>query len=114
MHTLTFLQQALAKRTPSGGTDNQSIVSLPLNTGEVDETHDEIEGSPDNRLSSSCVQGGSSGTVPCVSFGGEGVLEDSGGLTHKSVEVLAKQLEVGASCNLPLSCSPHEYNLSDK
>lgn len=89
------------KRTPSSGADSQAAVPpSPFATGEMDEGQDDTEGSSAGKLSSS-ASGASSATAAAApglagssGTGNDGGLEDSGALTSKSVEALAKQLEV--------------------
>ena len=92
--------QALVKRTPSSGADSQGAVPpSPFATGEMDEGQDDTEGSSAGKLSSS-AGGSSSAAVTAAGLAGSsgtgngGGFEDSGALTSKSVEALAKQLEV--------------------
>ena len=88
------------KRTPSSGADSQvAVPPSPFATGEMDEGHDAAEGSTSGKVSSSAI-GASSSTAAAASgvtgssgTGNDGGLEDSA-LTSKSVEALAKQLEV--------------------
>ena len=90
----------MVKRTPSSGGDSQvAVPPSPFASGEMDEGHDDAEGSTSSKVSSS-VSGASSSTaaatpgIACSSgTGNDGGLEDSA-LTSKSVEALAKQLEV--------------------
>ena len=96
MHTLF---QALVKRTPSSGVESQSTVPpSPFAMGEMDEGQDDTEGSSAGKQSSLAAGAGSSATAAGLagSSGTEngGGLEDTGALTSKSVEALAKQLEV--------------------
>lgn len=93
--------QALVKRTPSSGADSQSAVPpSPFATGEMDETQDDTEGSSSGKVSSlaagtSSSAGTSIAGLGVASGGGSaGGSHDSGALTSKSVEALAKQLEV--------------------
>ena len=99
---LKILFQALVKRTPSSGADSQSAIPpSPFATGEMDEGQDDTEGSSTGKVSSQTTGTNSSATATAAGLGGatgagssEGGLEDSGALTSKSVEALAKQLEV--------------------
>ena len=94
-----ILCQALVKRTPSSGAESQSAVPpSPFATGEMDEGQDDTEGSSAGKLSS--LAAGTSSSASAAGLAGSsgtgtgGGLEDTGALTSKSVEALAKQLEV--------------------
>lgn len=97
-----MLFQALVKRTPSSGGDSQSVVPpSPFATGDMDEAQDDTEGSSAGKVSS--LAAGSSSSVGAATGGvgmaggagsNGGGLQVSGALTSKSVEALAKQLEV--------------------
>ena len=96
-----LLLQALVKRTPSSGADSQSAVPpSPFATGEMDEAQDDTEGSSSGKVSSlaagtsSSVGASTAGLGVASGGGGTGGNQDSGALTSKSVEALAKQLEV--------------------
>lgn len=89
------------KRTPGSGADSQGAVPpSPFATGEMDEGQDDTEGSSAGKLSSLAAGASSSAAATAAGLAGSsgtgngGGLEDSGGLTSKSVEALAKQLEV--------------------
>lgn len=93
--------QALVKRTPSSGADSQGAVPpSPFAMGEMDEGQDDTEGSSAGKLSSLAAGASSSAAATAAGLAGSsgtgngGGLEDSGALTSKSVEALAKQLEV--------------------
>lgn len=115
MHALC---QALVKRTPSSGVESQSTVPpSPFAMGEMDEGQDETEGSSAGKQSSLTAGASSSATAAGLagSSGTEngGGLEDTGALTSKSVEALAKQLEVkrllGPGDTLLSSCQMKVY-----
>lgn len=115
MHTLC---QALVKRTPSSGVESQSTVPpSPFAMGEMDEGQDDTEGSSASKQSSLAAGASSSATAAGLAgaSGTEngGGLEDTGALTSKSVEALAKQLEVkrllGPGDTLLSSCQMKVY-----
>ena len=102
INKLERLFQALVKRIPSSVADSQSAVATsPFASGETDEAQEDGESSLSSKVSSAATGISSSAGTSTAGLGGvstfgnlAGVLQESGAFMSKSVEALAKQLEV--------------------
>ena len=88
---------------PSNSAESQNAVApSPFASGEMDEGHDDAEGSLSGKLSSvAAVTSAAAGTVVCGLGGTSAVgnntetIQESGSFMSTSAEALARQLEVG-------------------
>ncbi|XP_074621519.1 E3 ubiquitin-protein ligase UBR4-like isoform X3 [Acropora palmata] len=92
---------ALVKRMPSNSAESQNAVApSPFASGEMDEGHDDAEGSLSGKVSSvAAVTSAAAGTVVCGPGGTSAVgnntetIQESGTFMSTSAEALARQLE---------------------